>query len=837
LRALAWDQLTRCRMPGRGSTLCRLLFAVAILVGVWTQIAVADVPAAPSNLTAEVLGSAQVRLTWQDNSYNEDTFEVWHSELSHLVKRHIRIATLPPNTTTYDAWFPGACGTYTIEAVNEDGHSGRSNSVTVGTLTLTPPVLVARAVSAERIDITWEDANYCQNGYEVWRVNATPGVGIARWSMIASLPRDASSYADTMVYPGITYSYYVNMYTSFGSEHSNCAQAIAYAPTNLIAMPASSTRIDLAWEDGINYEEGYTIQRSNWSWGEMQWGPWAVITNVDADNYSDGGLASGSLHRYQVRAYWGIACSAWSNVATAVAVDVPPFPPSDLTASSVSSNRIDLTWQDNSDDETKFKIERKPQGGTYSQIATVEADVTTFSSTGLSSATTYCYRVRAYSNAGNSAYSDKSCATTSAVPPIGPSDLNAGTASSNQIDLTWYDNSSDEIGFKIGRGPSGGPFSQIAVVGANTTSYSNTGLNPGMEYCYLVMAYNAAGNSTSSKEACATTSSGSVAPDPPNAPVGLSAVGGLASQINLTWNDKSNNEAGFYIEREPQGGSYEQIAMVAANVEGYADADVDASSTYCYRVRAYNSLEESAYTDEDCATTAGMAPNAPSDLTAGTVSSNQINLTWHDNSSDETGFKIERKAQGGSYAQIAEVGASTTSYSNTGLVAGTTYCYRVRAYNTAGDSGYSNGGCAIAYAPANLVATAISSTRIDLAWEDALNYEEGVRHPAPYVRRGSRVGKAWAADRDGSGRYDRLCGLSGCEWIALPVSRVCIHQPGAIRLVERSDRDRDRSPAESADRPDSDCRVLDRDTISPGRTTRTTRKGSKSSARLMAAGT
>jgi hypothetical protein len=85
------------------------------------------------------------------------------------------------------------------------------------------------------------------------------------------------------------------------------------------------------------------------------------------------------------------------------------------------------------------------------------------------------------------------------------------------------------------------------------------------------------------------------------------------------------------------------------------------------------------------------APIPPSNPAAVAVSSSQINLSWTDNSTNETGFKIERKTgAGGSYSQIATVGANVTTYANTGLTAGTTYYYRVRAYNASGDSAYSN---------------------------------------------------------------------------------------------------------------------------------------------------
>jgi hypothetical protein len=75
----------------------------------------------------------------------------------------------------------------------------------------------------------------------------------------------------------------------------------------------------------------------------------------------------------------------------------------------------------------------------------------------------------------------------------------------------------------------------------------------------------------------------------------------------------------------------------------------------------------------------------------------QLTLTWEDKSNNEDNFQIERKTgASGAYAQIASLGANVASYVNTGLVRGTTYCYRVRASNVAGDSTYTNEACTVA---------------------------------------------------------------------------------------------------------------------------------------------
>ena len=92
----------------------------------------------------------------------------------------------------------------------------------------------------------------------------------------------------------------------------------------------------------------------------------------------------------------------------------------------------------------------------------------------------------------------------------------------------------------------------------------------------------------------------------------------------------------------------------------------------------------------------------------------ELQATWMDNSSNEEGFKIERRTgTTQTYTQIAIVGANVTSYNDSGLVDGETYCYRVLAFNAAGSSPYSDEACAVARpdASSGLLAAVLPSSR------------------------------------------------------------------------------------------------------------------------------
>ncbi len=180
--------------------------------------------------------------------------------------------------------------------------------------------------------------------------------------------------------------------------------------------------------------------------------------------------------------------------------------------------------------------------------------------------------------------------------------------------------------------------------------------------------------------------------NPPDPPVNLGAEARSNRQINLTWDDRSNNETGFKIERKGSaGGNWSPVTTVGAGSTNYLDGGLQSSRQYWYRVRATNNNGDSANSNEADATTMGDPPVAPTTLKAKTASSTKINLSWRDRSDAETSFRIERKGGGvTSFEEIGSVGPNITKYADAGCRPNKTYKYRVRARSADGDSGYSN---------------------------------------------------------------------------------------------------------------------------------------------------
>ncbi len=202
---------------------------------------------------------------------------------------------------------------------------------------------------------------------------------------------------------------------------------------------------------------------------------------------------------------------------------------------------------------------------------------------------------------------------------------------------------------------------------------------------------------------------------PPTAPANLMASATLATSINLSWTASTDNVGvtGYKVER-CQGAGCANFAQIATpTATAFSDTGLTASTSYSYRVRATDAAGNNSSYSNVFSTTTPAAPDttpptAPTNLVATAASATQINLAWTASTDNVgvTGYKVER-CSGAGCANFSQIATPTgTTFNDTGLTASTSYSYRARANDAAGNnSGYSNTATTSTLAPSGVSVT------------------------------------------------------------------------------------------------------------------------------------
>ncbi|MBI2919120.1 MAG: PKD domain-containing protein [Chloroflexi bacterium] len=576
-------------------------------------------------------------------------------------------------------------GTYTVTltVTNPVGTASTSQTITVESTPARPSSLAATPVSANQTDLAWTDNASNELGYFVQR--STDG---AAFATLAVLPADTASYSDTTVAAGSTYAYRVVTFNLVGdslpSDVAGVSLTVPAAPSDLSLAGPAVTQVDLSWTDNADSETGFRVERST------DGAIFALAGNVAASitAFSDTAVAQDTKYIYRVFAVNVFGDSAPSNTLQVTAG--VPAAPSTLTAEVIGPSQVNLAWLDVANTETGFRVERSTDGIAYTVLGTTAANAQSYGDTSAAKNTTYSYRVLAVNDNGASASSNVVQATTPNTIPAAPSALHLAAPAATQVDLSWTDNADNETGFRVERSTDGATFALAGNVAAGVTAFSDAAVAQDTVYTYRVFALNVLGNSGASNTL-------QVSVGVPTAPSTLTAEVKGPFQVDLTWLDVANTETGFRVERSTDGIAFTVLGTTAANAQSYSDTSAAKNTTYSYRVFAVNNIGASASSNVVQATTPNTIPDGPSGLSAAPANPDRVTLTWTDNSDNETSFLIERSTGGAGFAQLVRLDSTTmnavgtqVSYTDTGVVARTTYTYRVKAGNELGDSPASN---------------------------------------------------------------------------------------------------------------------------------------------------
>ncbi len=166
--------------------------------------------------------------------------------------------------------------------------------------------------------------------------------------------------------------------------------------------------------------------------------------------------------------------------------------------------------------------------------------------------------------------------------------LTAKVLSGSQIKLKWKDNSSNETGFEVEQKYKTTQYSVIASLPPNSDSLIvNSNFNVNDSLFFRVRAVAGANLGTYSNEASAFLNF--------NAPAFINFETMSNQSVSLTWDDNSNIEDGFVIEKDEDGNGFTEIARVQKNVTAFVDSSLQIDKKYAYRIKCTSGSRESAY--------------------------------------------------------------------------------------------------------------------------------------------------------------------------------------------------------------------------------------------------
>jgi hypothetical protein len=586
--------------------------------------------------------------------------------------------TIGSRDSCINDWVASATGTYYARARDRfdgGGCTGYDYSLWVfessapATWPAAPTDLAAAPLAHDQVSLSWTDNSDNEEGFKIERWGIAGGMGMALWKQVATIGANYTSLIHSGLTCNTTYRYRIRAYNADGDSYPSLAVAVTTGVQDTYEPDNTPAEAQLVVPGGGLFHTFHSAEDEDWGKFYVTGGNVCTVTtsNLGANNDTvlylydtDGttllawnyncpyGDADACIHWVAGSSGWYYArvanlggeggCPGYEYKLTVVwAIGDPDWPdtPTNLAATAISHDQIDLSWTDNSDDEEGFKVERwgvslPPYDlPLWKEIFIVGPDGANYSDTGLACNTNYRYRLRAYNESGDSGYTQVVSATT--VSMDGYEDdfetlpwitVNGGAQSRN------FHHGSDQ------------DWARFAATASEVYTVTTSNLGAGADT--LLQLYDGDGATLLVENNDCVSDS-------------------LASCIH-NWAAPETDTYYLKVLSRNEGGGcpgYEYDLII-----------VDSNLGSCL-------------------------PPAPSNLTATAASPDQSNLSWTASGAgsraaangDAEGFVVERR-YGSAWMQVAKVGSDVTHYKDTGLYCGLTYEYRVGAYNASGSSDY-----------------------------------------------------------------------------------------------------------------------------------------------------
>lgn len=526
------------------------------------------------------------------------------------------------------------------------------------------------------------------------------------------------------------------------------------APFTVVAQTDYS-KVDIGWQHN-NASATFSIERTP---GPVS--PFSEWTEIDTPGagsilFTDTSLTAETSYCYRISANYNSFPSR-KTAHKCVTTRVPPPVLDPLIVDPDPLNpKITLNWNQVTNN-AGYKIERKIGAGAWGDLITKATNQNFHADTGLSTGTTYSYRVTTINAGGNSMPSNEQSAITRPAAPT----LAAPTNITNcQMALSWSPGVTGASSYTLEYKPSGGSYAPVTGCNPAATSCTATQLANNTTYYFRVKASNVSGDSAWSSP----DKSGATSFTPPTLNNPYNATN---NSIELSWNIITIATKYTLYGKDGIGGTYapvtgcQDIAGTSCVATGLLP-----THTYYFRVTAGNSCGSSDYSNEKYAPAILTAPTLPAPTG---ITDTQLTLTWA-GIYGANKYYAESKPSGGSYTPVTGCNPATqATCTPTGLTPNVTYTFRVKAGNdtAGGDSAWSNElpGRTLLPKPSLTAVTGTMTTNINIGWNDVAGENNYVieRNPcsdsnnnSAACAAGSNYSGAWSVITNGTRPADSI---------------------------------------------------------------------------------